>query len=159
MGIDLKALSKEYNETTTASTTKNVFQDPKQQVNQQTGPEQLLSLLKAIRERLKVEAAYRTDAERGQCLKILSYCLRTSSQKDREALIWNTFGKALEQMEEFCELVNSSIEYVESTTYELMPGTKKQGTMLDSKELKKIYDLAIDLKKQQVVEDGSGTWR
>ena len=146
--IDLDAFSKEYNHTMS-----HIIP----QAQHKNGPEQLLSLLKYLRERLKVEAAYRSNTERGHCLKILSYCLHTKSTPERELLIWNAFGKNLEQMEEFCSLVKSSMEYAESTSMELMPG--KQSLFLDGKELEGIYELASGLKKKQIQKAGSGAWR
>ena len=61
-------------------------------------------------------------------------------------------------MEEFVDLVNSSIDYAESTSSQLMPG-KSVGSILDIGELSKIYDLTLDLKKRQIQKAGSGAWR
>ena len=159
--IDLEALSKEYDNNNADALPSSSYNNVIQEELKQSGLEQLLSLLKYLRERLKVEAAYRTNTERGLCLKTLSYCLRTSQNDQRELLIWNAFGKNLEQMEEFVDLVNSSIEYAESTSSQLMPGRRSASVsdLLDVKELKKIYDLGLDLKKKQITSAGSGTWR
>ena len=61
----------------------------------ETAPEQLLLLLTLLRERVKTEAAFGTD-EKGRNLRLLAYCLRVSTNEDREQLILNAVGNSLD---------------------------------------------------------------
>ena len=61
----------------------------------ETAPEKLLLLLTLLRERIKAEAAFGSD-EKGRNLRLLAYCLRVSSDEDREQLILNAVGNSLD---------------------------------------------------------------
>jgi hypothetical protein len=61
----------------------------------ETAPEQLLLLLKLLRDRIKTEAAF-SSAEKGQNLRLLAYCLRTPSRDDREQLLIKYLGSSLD---------------------------------------------------------------
>ena len=57
--------------------------------------EKLLLLLTLLRERLQAEAAYASD-DKGRNLRLLAYCLRTTSEKDREQLLSRNLGSSLD---------------------------------------------------------------
>jgi hypothetical protein len=57
--------------------------------------EKLLLLLTLLRERIKVEAAFAPD-EKGRNLRLLAYCLRLQSDREREQLILNSLGSSLD---------------------------------------------------------------
>ena len=57
--------------------------------------EKLLLLLKLLRERVKIEAAFSHD-EKSRNLRILAYCLNLESDKLRKELIIQEFGATLD---------------------------------------------------------------
>jgi len=85
-----------------------------------TAQERLLLLLKLLRERVKIEAAFSHD-EKSQNLRVLAYCLNLNSDELRKELIVKEFGASLDRLDSFSELVSSSIEYGESTTHQVQP--------------------------------------
>jgi hypothetical protein len=104
-------------------------------------PEKLLLLLRLLRDRLKAEAAFGND-EKGRNLRILAYCLRFDCGIDRQKLLNLEFGKSLDRLDSFLELVASSIEYGESTSAQLQPGSQKLNLAL----LREIYQMARDTR-------------
>lgn len=60
-----------------------------------SAPEQLLLLLKLLRERIKTEAAFSHD-EKSRNLRILAYCLNMESDDSRKELIMREFGSSLD---------------------------------------------------------------
>lgn len=60
-----------------------------------SAPEQLLLLLTLLRERIKAEAAFAPD-EKGRNLRLLAYCLRVSTDSEREQLILKDAGNSLD---------------------------------------------------------------
>jgi len=82
--------------------------------------ERLLLLLKLLRERVKIEAAFSHD-EKSQNLRVLAYCLNLNSDELRKELIVKEFGSTLDRLDSFSELVSSSIEYGESTAHQVQP--------------------------------------
>jgi len=111
----------------------------------ETAPEKLLLLLTLLRERIKTEGAYGSD-ERSRNLRLLAYCLQCSSMADREELIVKDLGGSIDRFDSFLELVSSSIEYAESTSYQLKPA---KGMPLNVKLLKSIRDMAENLRETQ----------
>ena len=61
----------------------------------ETAPEKLLLLLKLLRERIKAEAAF-SSTGKGQYLRLLAYCLRLSSNVEREQLLVKHIGNSLD---------------------------------------------------------------
>jgi len=61
----------------------------------ESAPEKLLLLLTLLRERVKAEAVFGSD-EKGRNLRLLAYCLRVSSNEEREQLILNAVGNSLD---------------------------------------------------------------
>lgn len=57
--------------------------------------EKLLLLLQSLRERIQVEASFPMD-EKTRNLRLLAYCLRVSSDQDREQLISDHLGRSLD---------------------------------------------------------------
>lgn len=82
--------------------------------------ERLLLLLKLLRERVKIEAAFSHD-EKSQNLRVLAYCLNLNSDELRKELIVKEFASSLDRLHSFSELVSSSIEYGESTSHQIQP--------------------------------------
>eukprot|EP00536_Pseudo-nitzschia_multiseries_P007180 jgi/Psemu1/324640/estExt_fgenesh1_pg.C_1660003 len=82
--------------------------------------ERLLLLLKLLRERVKIEAAFCQD-EKSRNLRVLAYCLNLNSDELRKELIVKEFGSSLDRLDSFSELVSSSIEYGESTAHQVQP--------------------------------------
>jgi hypothetical protein len=109
-----------------------------------SAPEKLLLLLKSLRERLQAEAAFGPD-EKGRNLRLLAYCLRLPSAQEREELITKDLGRSLDRLDSFIELVASSIEYGESTSYQLQP-TKRP---LNVVKIKGILEIAKRVRRQQ----------
>lgn len=60
-----------------------------------SAPEKLLLLLTLLRERIKAEAAFAPD-EKGRNLRLLSYCLRVSTDDERKLLILKFLGNSLD---------------------------------------------------------------
>lgn len=60
-----------------------------------SAPEKLLVLLKLLRERIKIEAAFPHD-EKSKNLRVLAYCLNLDSDKLRKELIVKEFGFSLD---------------------------------------------------------------
>jgi len=108
-------------------------------------PEKLLLLLTLLRERIKTEGAFGND-ERSRNLRVLAYCLQCNSMADREELILKDMGGFIDRLDSFLELVSSSIEYAESTSYQLKPS---KGMPLNVKLLKSIRDMAENLRETQ----------
>mmetsp|Transcript_31962 Transcript_31962/g.47176 ORF Transcript_31962/g.47176 Transcript_31962/m.47176 type:complete len:616 (-) Transcript_31962:742-2589(-) len=106
-------------------------------------PEQLLLLLKLLRDRLKVEAAYGGhDNEHGRNLRTLAYCLKFDRPWDREKFLKNEFGASVDRLDSFLELVASSIDYADSTVAQLTP-TKVQ---LNRPLLQEVYDKVREIR-------------
>jgi len=82
--------------------------------------ERLLLLLKLLRERVKIEAAFSHD-EKSHNLRVLAYCLNLHSDDLRKEMIFKEFGSSLDRLDSFAELVSSSIEYGESTAHQVQP--------------------------------------
>jgi hypothetical protein len=82
--------------------------------------ERLLLLLKLLRERVKIEAAFSHD-EKSRNLRILAYCLNLNNDNLRKELIIKEFGASLDRLDSFAELVSSSIEYGQSVTHQVQP--------------------------------------
>jgi hypothetical protein len=61
----------------------------------ETAAEQLLLLLKLLRDRIKAEAAF-SSAEKGQNLRLLAYCLRLPARDEREQLLIRHLGSSLD---------------------------------------------------------------
>eukprot|EP00590_Aulacoseira_subarctica_P008944 CAMPEP_0172434992 /NCGR_PEP_ID=MMETSP1064-20121228/70929_1 /TAXON_ID=202472 /ORGANISM="Aulacoseira subarctica , Strain CCAP 1002/5" /LENGTH=624 /DNA_ID=CAMNT_0013183259 /DNA_START=29 /DNA_END=1904 /DNA_ORIENTATION=- len=74
-----------------------------------TPSEQLLLLLKLVRERIKVEAAFKGD-ERTKNLRLLAYCLKAKNDQEVERLIANGLGGSLDALNIFGDLIASSID-------------------------------------------------
>ncbi len=60
-----------------------------------SAPEQLLLLLKLLRERIKTEAVFSHD-EKSRNLRVLAYCLQLNSDIQRKELITREFGSSLD---------------------------------------------------------------
>jgi hypothetical protein len=60
-----------------------------------SAPEKILILLKLLRDRIKVEAAFSND-EKAQNLRILAYCLKLPNDQLRRELILKEFGSSLD---------------------------------------------------------------
>jgi len=87
-----------------------------------TAPERLLLLLKLLRDRIKVEAAYGgADNQQGRNLRALAYCIQFDRAWDREKYLNLEFGSSIDRLDSFLELVESSIEYAETTAAQLTP--------------------------------------
>ena len=127
-----------------------------------TAPEQLLLLLKLLRERIKAEAAFAPD-EKGRNLRLLAYCLRVSSssslftddlqnggEQERKELIVKEIGNSIERYDSFIELISSSIEYGESTVHQLQPSTGRSHRPLNVPLLKQILKQVEVLRKEQM---------
>jgi hypothetical protein len=132
-------------------------------------PEKLLMLLTLLRDRIKTEAVYASD-EKGRNLRLLAYCLRLPDDKERQQLILKELGNSLtvrrnpclctlpasrsrfyvfsfsQRLDSFMELVASSIEYGESTSYALQPAQKQR---LNVPLLKHVMELTTRLRKEQ----------
>lgn len=118
-----------------------------------SAPEQLLLLLKLLRERVKTEAAFSHD-EKSRNLRVLAYCLNLRSNPLRKELIVKEFGSSLDRLDSFAELVASSIEYAESTSHQLQPS--KQGP-LNVTLLKGIHALTKDIREKQAWKASGAT--
>jgi len=92
----------------------------KQALLPKSAQEKLLLLLKLLRERVKIEAAFSHD-EKSRNLRVLAYCLNLKSDQLQKELIVKEFGSSLDRLDSFEELVSSSIEYGESTSYQVQP--------------------------------------
>jgi len=110
-----------------------------------SAPEQLLLLLRLLRERIKTEAAFSHD-EKSRNLRILAYCLNLASDQLRQDLIVREFGSSLDRLDSFAELVASSIEYAESASHQLQPS--KLGP-LNVAILKRVQSLTKEIRKRQ----------
>jgi hypothetical protein len=137
-------------------------------------PEKLLLLLTLLRDRIKTEAVFSSD-EKGRNLRLLAYCLRLPDDKERQQLILKELGTSLtvrrnlcfcilpanhctlpanrsrllslsQRLDSFVELVASSIEYGESSSYALQPAQKQK---LNVPLLKHIMELTSRLRKEQ----------
>uniref|UniRef100_A0A7S3P6R3 Uncharacterized protein n=1 Tax=Amphora coffeiformis TaxID=265554 RepID=A0A7S3P6R3_9STRA len=111
-----------------------------------TAPEQLLLLLTLLRERIKAEAVFAPD-EKGRNLRLLAYCLQLSTDTERKQLISKELGNSIDRIDSFVELVSSSVEYGESTSYQLQPAKTKKP--LNVRELRRILSLAHDFRTEQ----------
>jgi hypothetical protein len=137
----------------------------------ESAPEKILLLLTLLRERIKAEAAFAPD-EKGRNLRLLAYCLQLDSDEEREQQIMKDVGNSVEvgdcgftyangrvvlkrprltiffqqRLDSFLELVASSIEYGQSTSYQLQPAKK---ISLNVKQLKNIKDLVEHLCERQ----------
>ena len=109
-------------------------------------PEQLLLLLKTLRDRIKAEAAFGSDNDRGRNLRILAYCLRFERALDREKLLRREFQSSVDRLDTFVELVISSIEYAESASTQLKPASASG--MLNPQLLKEIMTLARKIREE-----------
>lgn len=58
-------------------------------------PEQILLLLKLLRERIKAEAAFSPD-EKGRNLRLLAYCLHLATDAEREQLLLKDLGSSID---------------------------------------------------------------
>jgi len=112
-------------------------------------PEQLLILLKLLRDRIKAEAAFAND-EKGRNLRILAYCLNFESDNDRKNLLLKEMKNSMERIESFAEMVSSSIEYAESTSHQLQPS--KSSKPLNVSLLKRIYNMAKEIRDDQAYQ-------
>ena len=83
------ALQKEYEKSNQQATQLQTPEIP------DTAPEKLLLLLTLLRERIKAEAAFSLD-EKGRNLRLLAYCLRLSTDEEREQLILKQVGNSLD---------------------------------------------------------------
>jgi hypothetical protein len=106
---------------------------------------QLLMLLTLLRERVKAEAVFSND-EKGRNLRILAYCIHAKNEKEREKIIVDNLGNSLEKLDSFSELLQSSIDYAESTSYQLQPS---KSAPLDPLLLKSIKSSVNDIKERQ----------
>lgn len=118
---------------------------PVKPVTPKSAPEQLLLLLKLLRERIKTEAVFSHD-EKSRNLRVLAYCLKLTTDTQRKELIMREFGSSLDRLDSFAELVASSVEYAESTSHQLQPA--KQGP-LNVSLLKRIRDLTKEIRDVQ----------
>ena len=109
-----------------------------------SAPEQLLLLLKLLRERIKTEAAFSHD-EKSRNLRVLAYCLNMDSDQLRRDLIVREFGASLDRLDSFAELVASSVEYAESTSHQLQPS--KYGP-LNVTILKRVQALTNEIRER-----------
>lgn len=107
--------------------------------------EKLLLLLKILRERIQIEATFSHD-EKSRNLRILAYSLRLNTKQLRSELITKEFGASLDRLDSFEELVQSSIEYGQSTSHQLQPS--KHGS-LNVPLLKRILEITQETRKRQ----------
>jgi len=107
--------------------------------------EQLLVLITLLKERVKAEAIFSND-ERGRNLRVLAYCLHAGNEKDRETIITDNFGSSLGRLDSFSQLLTSSIDYAESTSYQLQPS---KSAPLDIGLLNNIKSTVEDIKETQ----------
>lgn len=110
-----------------------------------SAPEQLLLLLKLLRERIKTEATFSHD-EKSRNLRVLAYCLNLDSDHLRRDLIVREFGASLDRLDSFAELVASSVEYAESTSHQLQPS--KYGP-LNVTILQRVQALTLEIREKQ----------
>ncbi|KAI2502301.1 hypothetical protein MHU86_12190 [Fragilaria crotonensis] len=127
--------------------TKQGLQQQQPQPQLPTGaPEQLLLLLKMLRDRIKAEAAFGGDKDRGRNLRILAYCLRFTRAFDREKLLRREFQSSVDRLDTFLELVVSSIEYAESASTQLKPASSSG--ILNLQLLKEIMSLGRRIREE-----------
>jgi hypothetical protein len=82
----------------------------------ETAPEQVLLLLKLLRERIMVEATFSYD-EKGRNLRLLAYCLQVSTDEDREQLILKQLGNSLDVRNLRIIVVNSQSTHVNHSNF------------------------------------------
>lgn len=121
---------------------------PTQSQLPESGAERLLLLLKLLRERIKVEAAFAPD-EKGRNLRLLAYCMQLDNELLMEELLLRDLGNSLDRIDSFLELTTSSIEYGESTSYQLSP---MKSQTLQIPLLQRIHRLTEDFRRKQVVK-------
>jgi hypothetical protein len=68
---------------------------PPKPATPKSAPEQLLLLLKLLRERIKTEAVFSHD-EKSRNLRVLAYCLKLTTDTQRKELIMREFGSSLD---------------------------------------------------------------
>eukprot|EP00546_Thalassionema_frauenfeldii_P010304 CAMPEP_0178908904 /NCGR_PEP_ID=MMETSP0786-20121207/8187_1 /TAXON_ID=186022 /ORGANISM="Thalassionema frauenfeldii, Strain CCMP 1798" /LENGTH=568 /DNA_ID=CAMNT_0020580869 /DNA_START=259 /DNA_END=1965 /DNA_ORIENTATION=- len=108
-----------------------------------TAAEKMLLLLKLLRDRLKVEAAYGgPDHEHGRNLRTLAYCLKFNRAWDREKFLKQEFGTSVSRLDTFLELVASSMDYADSTVTQLKPSK----VQLNRPLLQEIYDKVREIR-------------
>ena len=142
-----KALAAEYKKATEDSSESAI-----RPIVPSSAPEKLLLLLKLLRERVKIEAAFSHD-EKSRNLRVLAYCLQLRTDDLRKELIIKEFGASLDRLDSFEELVKSSIEYGESTSHQLQPS---QNGSLNVPLLKRVAKIANEARKSQAFK-ASGT--
>lgn len=130
-----------------------------------TVQDKMLLLLTLLRDRVKVEAAVGND-ERSRNLRILAYCLKVQSDEERQTLIMEELGMSLDKLDDFSDLVVSSIDYAESRTEindDFQPSSQRGvavSPLLQVKELKRIRDVAERIKETQSWKaSGATTYR
>ena len=64
-------------------------------IKAKAAPEQILILLKLLRDRIKAEAAFSND-EKGRNLRVLAYCLNFDSDNDRKLLLMKEMKNSME---------------------------------------------------------------
>mmetsp|Transcript_21487 Transcript_21487/g.61363 ORF Transcript_21487/g.61363 Transcript_21487/m.61363 type:complete len:251 (-) Transcript_21487:56-808(-) len=139
----IKVLEKEFEKSKTELA--HMQQQQKLQHIPSSAEEKLLLLLKMLKERIKIEAAFGLD-EKSRNLRVLSYCCNLPNSDLRAELIQKEFGKTLDRLDSFIELTTSSIEYVESTSYQLQPAKKLS---LDVDMLQEILSIAKSVRGAQ----------
>lgn len=125
----------------------NEAQSNKTQERELMPSEKLLLLLHSLLERVKAEAAFRAD-EHGKNLRLMALCLNTKNDSQRFQVIQREIGSSLTTADEFAEFLDSAIQYAESSSTEVAPGTKK----LDVNKLRKIQREVADVQSIQAVK-------
>jgi hypothetical protein len=126
-------------------------QRQEEQLRSMTVQEKMLLLLKLLRDRVKVEAVIGNDAH-ARNLRLLAYCLKASSDEERQTLIKDVMGNSLDALDIFSDLVTSSIDYAEARNNDdsFTPGDQsKASSMLDISKLQKIKFVVERIKVSQ----------
>jgi len=101
-------------------------------------------LLRLLRHRIKTEIAFPND-DKGEYLRILAYCINTSSDIERKELIDKYLGSSTLRLGSFLELVLSYLDYAERT---FQKPCQFKSNMLNIRILRLIVNTVNDLRDQ-----------
>jgi hypothetical protein len=123
------------------------IQQPPAMLLPTSASERLLLLLKMLRDRIKAEAAFGSSSH-GRNLRTLAYCLRFDRALDREKLLRREFQPSVDRLDEFLELVTSSMEYAESASTQLKAASS---SYLNRKLLGEIFAMGRKIRDETVI--------
>jgi len=155
-----------------------ILKEQQKKLDDKTAQEKILIMLQLLRERVKAEAAYfkhvggpdglanmgssssssadtdsNSDIQHGSNLRLLAYCIHASSDFEREQLIHQYIGHSIDKMDDFSELVKSSISYADSTSSDLAPRKqKKENSVLNRVILKRIESIVEEKRETQLFQ-------